>query len=192
MMPHSRGSWGLQREKGLLTVLAKMAEHRGGDYAVGVVPICPEPHKPTEPAATIQVAAGSVGNCASYQNCPVARAAQKNSRQGHGRPGGREVAGTGTEQPRFHSGKQGGTISCDAECDAISANLIELLTRTVILVAGMNLPEADRATVMSRLLAAVGKEAPRAGRDLDRAETLALDFLVDRVVCFCILASSSS
>ena len=79
------------------------------------------------------------------------------------------------------------TTSCDVECDAISADRIELLARTVILVAGMNLPEADRATVMSRLLAAVGKEAQRAGRDLDRAETLALDFWVDRVVCVCIL-----
>ncbi len=111
----------------------------------------------------------------------------KNSRQGHGRPCRREVAGTGTEQLRFHSGKQVVTTSCDVECDAISADRIELLARTVILVAGMNLPEADRATVMSRLLAAVGKEAQRAGRDLDRAETLALDFWVDRVVCVCIL-----
>ena len=51
---------------------------------------------------------------------------------------------------------------------------IELLARAVVLVPGMNLPEADRATGMSRLLAAVGKEAQRAGRDLDRAETLAL------------------
>ena len=74
----------------------------------------------------------------------------------------------------FHPGKQGVSPDCDAQCDEISANRIELLTRTVILVAGMNLPEADRATVMSRLLAAVGKEAQRAGRGLDRAETLAL------------------
>jgi len=61
MMPHSRGSWGLQGEKGRLTVLAKMAEHRGGDHADCVVPICLEPHKTTEPSATIQVAAGASG-----------------------------------------------------------------------------------------------------------------------------------
>ena len=91
-----------------------------------------------------------------------------------GPAGVKSVAGTGTEQTRFHSRKQGVESVCDAQCDEISANRIELLTRTVILVAGMNLPEADRATGMSRLLAAVGKEAQRAGRDLDRAETLAL------------------
>ena len=91
-----------------------------------------------------------------------------------GPAGVKKVAGTGTEQTRFRSGKQGVESVCDAECDAISADRIELLARAVVLVPGMNLPEADRATGMSRLLAAVGKEAQRAGRDLDRAETLAL------------------
>ena len=75
---------------------------------------------------------------------------------------------------RFHLGNRRVDSGCDAECDAISADRIELLARAVVLVAGMNLPEADRAAGMSRLLAAVGKEAQRAGRDLDRAETLAL------------------
>ena len=44
-------------------------------------------------------------------------------------------------------------ISCDAKCDAISANRIELLTRAVILVAGMNLAEAERAAVLARVIA---------------------------------------
>ena len=42
-------------------------------------------------------------------------------------------------------GVQGSQSECDAKCDAILANRIELLTRGVILVAGMDLPEADRA-----------------------------------------------
>jgi hypothetical protein len=46
-----------------------------------------EPHKTTEPAATIQVAAGS------SVFAPVTKTGQ--------------VAGTGTEQSRFHSEKQG-------------------------------------------------------------------------------------
>jgi len=44
-------------------------------------------------------------------------------------------------------------IHCDAKCDAISANRIELLTRAVILVAGMNLAEAERAAVLARVIA---------------------------------------
>ena len=56
-----------------------------------------------------------------------------------GPAGVKKVAGTGIEQTRFRSGKQGVESVCDAECDAISANRIELLTRAVILVVGMNL-----------------------------------------------------
>ena len=41
------------------------------------------------------------------------------------------MAGTGTEQTRFHSGKQGVTIPCDAECDAISGDRVEVLARAV-------------------------------------------------------------
>ena len=63
------------------------------------------------------------------------------------------MAGTGTEQSRFRSGKQGVDSVCDAKCDAISANRIELLTRAVILVAGMNLAEAERAAVLARVIA---------------------------------------
>ena len=62
------------------------------------------------------------------------------------------MAGTGTEQTRFHSGKPGVVIPCDAECDAISADRVELLARAVILVAGMKLAEAERAAVLARVI----------------------------------------
>jgi len=82
------------------------------------------------------------------------------------------MAGTGTEQTRFHWGKQGVESNCDAKCNAISADRIELLARAVVLVAGMDLPEADRAAVLARVRVAAGKEAPSPG--LDQAETLNL------------------
>ena len=78
-----------------------------------------------------------------------------------GPAGVKKVAGTGTEQTRFHTGKQVVTISCDAKCDAISADRIALLTRAVILVAGMNLAEAERAAVLARLIADVPSTTPR-------------------------------
>ena len=74
--------------------------------------------------------------------------------RGHGRPCRREkVAGTGTEQTRFRSGKQGVESSCDAECDAILPDRVELLTRAVVLVAGMSIPEAARDAVLARVVA---------------------------------------
>jgi hypothetical protein len=71
------------------------------------------------------------------------------------------VAGTGTEQTRFLSGKQGGTFSCDAKCNAISRNRVELLARAVILVAGMSIPEATRDAVLAAVAAKIlgGAEA---------------------------------
>jgi len=92
-----------------------------------------EPHKTTEPAATTRVTAGSSGIA------PVTKTGR--------------MAGTGSEQTRFRSGEQGVASACDAKCDAISANRIELLTRAVILVAGMNLAEAERAAVLARVIA---------------------------------------
>jgi hypothetical protein len=65
----------------------------------------------------------------------------------------KKVAGTGTEQTRFRSGKQGVAISCHAKCDAFSGDRLELLARAVILVAGMNLAEAERAAVLARVIA---------------------------------------
>jgi len=64
------------------------------------------------------------------------------------------VAGTGTEQSRFHSGKQGVAISCDAKCDAISPDRIELLAQAVALIAGMAISEDERVAVLARLTAA--------------------------------------
>ena len=78
-----------------------------------------------------------------------------------GPAGVKKVAGTGTEQTRCRSGKQGVASSCDAKCDAISANRIELLTRAVILVAGMNLADAERAAVLARVIADLTSPATR-------------------------------
>jgi hypothetical protein len=50
-------------------------------------------------------------------------------------------------------GKHGVDSVCDTKCDAISPNRIELLTRAVILVAGMNLVEAKRAAVLAWVIA---------------------------------------
>ena len=65
------------------------------------------------------------------------------------------------EQPAFLAGNTAVAISCDAKCDAISANRIELLTRAVILVAGMNLAEAERAAVLARVIADLTSQTTR-------------------------------
>ena len=83
----------------------------------------------------------------------------KKSRQGHGWPCRREVAGTGTEQTRFHSGKQGVESNCDAECDAIFGDRVEVLARAVVLVAGMNIPEAAWEAVLARVVAGLTQGA---------------------------------
>jgi hypothetical protein len=85
--------------------------------------------------------------------------AQEKARRGQGWPGGRKVAGTGTEQTRFHSGNQQVLSRCDAECDAISTDRIELLARAVVLVAGMRIPEAAREAVLARVTAELGNAA---------------------------------
>jgi hypothetical protein len=77
-----------------------------------------------------------------------------------GPAGVKKVAGTGTEQTRFHSGKQGGESGCDAECDAISANRIELLTRAVVLVAGLAIPDNERAAVLERVVVGLTQGGP--------------------------------
>jgi hypothetical protein len=66
-----------------------------------------------------------------------------------GPAGVKSVAGTGTEQSRSRSGKQGVASVCDAECDAILPDRVELLTPAVILVAGMTLAVAERAAVLA-------------------------------------------
>ena len=66
------------------------------------------------------------------------------------------MAGTGTQQTRFRLGNQCVASSCDAKCDAISADRIELLTRAVILVAVMGIPESAREAVLARVTAELG------------------------------------
>jgi hypothetical protein len=70
-----------------------------------------------------------------------------------GPAGVKKVAGTGSEQTRFHSGKQKVASNCDAECDAISPDRVEVLARAVVLVAGMNITEAAREAVLARVVA---------------------------------------
>jgi len=82
----------------------------------------------------------------------------------------REVAGTGTEQTRFRSGKQGGASKCDAECDAISADRIELLARAVVLVAGMRIPEQAREAVLARATAELSSASGALSASGTRAE----------------------
>ena len=96
---------------------------------------------------------GFFETCASYRNWPAARGRAKKSPPGPGWPGGRKVAGTGTEQTQFHSGNREVVSDCNAECDALSPYRIDVLTRAVILVAGMDLAEAERAAVLARVIA---------------------------------------
>ena len=67
------------------------------------------------------------------------------------------MAGTGREQPACHSGNPGVGSGCDAKCDAILADRIELLARAVILVASMPIPEAAREAVLARVTAELAK-----------------------------------
>ena len=96
---------------------------------------------------------------------------KKTAGRGHGWPCRREeVAGTGIEQTRFHSEKQGVVSNCDAECDAFSADRIELLARAVVLVAGMGIPEAEREAVLSRVTAELTNAAEQSPRTSAMAE----------------------
>jgi hypothetical protein len=69
------------------------------------------------------------------------------------------VGSTGLEQLAFHSGNQQVVSKCDAKCDAISPDRIELLARAVILVAGMRIPEAAREAVLARVTAELATAA---------------------------------
>jgi hypothetical protein len=79
------------------------------------------------------------------------------------------MAGTGTEQTRFHSGKPGVESKCDAECDAISADRIELLARAVMLVVGMGIPEAAREAVLARVTAELANTSEQRPPNSERA-----------------------
>jgi hypothetical protein len=104
-----------------------------------------ESHKTTEPAATIQVAAGS-SKLVSVTTTD-------------------RMAGTGTEQTQFYARNPQVTSNCDAECDAFSADRVELLARAVMLVAGMKLAEAERAAVLARVVADLTSQRAAAGAD---------------------------
>ena len=86
-----------------------------------------------------------------------------------GPAGVKKVAGTGTEQSRFHSGNQQVVSVCDAKCDAISADRIELLARAVVLVAGMRIPEAAREAVLARVTAELANAAEQSPPKSERA-----------------------
>ena len=76
------------------------------------------------------------------------------------------MAGTGSEQPASFPRQTVVVRSCDAKCDAISADRVELLARAVILVAGMAIPEEAEA-VLARVVAdlsATGKQTRGAGQ----------------------------
>ena len=70
------------------------------------------------------------------------------------------MAGTGTAHILLSAGEPGVAADCDAKCDARSENGIDLLARAVLLVAGMAIPEHDRAAVLTRVVALFEKEAP--------------------------------
>ena len=75
----------------------------------------------------------------------------------HGWQCGREMAGTGREQPASLAGNLGIPLSCDA----ISADRSEFLARAVTLVAGMAIPEQVRSAVLARVVADMGGHTTR-------------------------------
>lgn len=58
----------------------------------------------------------------------------------------------GSEQTAPSTGKQHIATPCDAKCDAISTDRVNLLARAVLLVAGMAIPEAERQAVLRRVI----------------------------------------
>jgi hypothetical protein len=78
---------------------------------------------------------------------------KKSASRRQGWPGGREMAGTGSEQPLNSTGKRHPAAACGAKCSADSDSEFDLLARAVLLVAGMAIPEHDRAAVLARVLA---------------------------------------
>ena len=106
---------------------------------------------------------GFFETCISYPHWPAAGCRAKKQPAGamDGPAGVKKVAGTGTERTRFCSGKQGVASSCDAKCDAISADRIELLARAVVLVAGMRIPASASEAVLARVTAELTNAAER-------------------------------
>ena len=87
----------------------------------------------------------------------------------------------------FSFGKQGGESVCDAECDAISTDHMELLARAVILVAGMNLADAERVAMLTRVIADLTSPTTRIPESSSRAVGVWLcqNSAVHRWACGC-------
>jgi len=106
----------------------------------------------------------------------AARCRHKNSLQRQAWRCRREVAGAGTEQTRFHFGKQGVESGCDADCDAIPADRVDVLARAVVLVAvaevgymtpcSNDLPERTLSDAAIRRRRAVFEDSCRVRRTL--------------------------
>lgn len=77
------------------------------------------------------------------------------------------MAGVGREQPADRSRNVWVGSVCDARYDALSFDRVELLARAVILVAGMNIPEAAREAVLARV---TGEMAAAHGRSLEASQ----------------------
>jgi hypothetical protein len=92
------------------------------------------------------------------------------------------VAGTGTEQTAFHSGNQQVLSSCDADCGAFSPDRIELLTRDVILVAGINLADADQAAVFARVVVDLTIQRAAAGAAPPMDDSLFTSYFLNEVL----------
>jgi hypothetical protein len=79
------------------------------------------------------------------------------------------MGSTGLEQLAFRSGNQQVVAKCDAKCDAISADRIELLAHAVVLVAGMRIPEAAREAVLARVTAELANTSEQRPPKSERA-----------------------
>ena len=105
--------------------------------------------------------------------CPPVRWPSK--RLGHSpnvaaaRPDRLQVGSTGLEQLTFRSGNVQVVSKCDAKCDAISADRIELLAHAVVLVAGMGIPEAAREAVLARVTAELANTSEQRPPKSERA-----------------------
>ena len=99
-----------------------------------------EPHTTTETAATIQVAAGS-----TFFFMPCQRQGIRAPKE----PGIR-MAGTGFERTAFSSGSKRIGRPCSANCRAVEEQPLTVIARAALLVAQMDLPNADREAVLSQ------------------------------------------
>ena len=63
--------------------------------------------------------------------------------------------------PAARSGKAKGRVRLRREMRRDFGRLIELLARAVVLVAGMNLAEAERAAVLARVVAELTSQTTR-------------------------------